>query len=178
MKRALLAVVGVVLTGGIIGMSYLNTNDEKETVKTSTERTEIASDTTESKEAAVTLPAPTERTVDVQGGYPWQYFGAKDIIAGQKNGEVYFLFSDAEAFENMLKDFALSDESASVPMTKADNGASFAEYLRGFIEGTQEYYPDKKDYFMKMSEVENALKTGDFESIPAKVEQAKALRNM
>jgi hypothetical protein len=178
MKRALLAVAGVVLTGGIIGMSYFNTDDETKTETTSTERTEIASDSTESTEAAVTLPAPTERTVNTQGGYPWEYFGAKDIIAGQKNGEVYFLFSDAEAFENMLKDFAVSDESASAPMTKADNGASFAEYLRGFIEGTQEYYPDKKDYFLKLSEIENALLTGDFESIPAKVEQAKALRNM
>lgn len=178
MKTGLIALAGVVLTGGIIGMSYFNGENDSETIETNTERTEIASDSTENTEAAVTLPAPTERTVNAQGGYPWQYFGAKDIIAGQKNGEVYFLFSDAEPFETMLKDFALSDESASAPMTKAENGESFALYLRGFIEGTQEYFPDKKDYFLKLSEIENALKTGDFESIPDKVEQAKALRNI
>jgi len=174
MKKPLLAVAGLVLTGGVIGMSYLNTDEEPKT--TGAEITQVASRTTETQEAAVTLPAPTERTVDTQGGYPWQYFGAKDILAGQKNGDVYFLFSDAEAFENEIKAFAVSEELEGVQMTKAENGESFALYLRGFVEDTQEFFPDKKDYFLKLSEVENALNTGDFEAIPAKIEEAKMLR--
>jgi hypothetical protein len=177
MKKGLLALAGVVLTGGIIGMSYFNAEDETEEVKTSTERTEIASDSTESKEAAVTMPAPTERTVDI-AGYPWEELSTDNIITQQNSGETVFLFSDAEPLENMISSFAVSEEIEGAPITKQGNAETFANYLKGFIQGTQEYFPDKKDYFLKLSEIENALLTGDFDSIPAKVEQAKALRNM
>lgn len=173
MKKPLLAVAGLVLTGGVIGMSYLNTDEEPKT--TGAEITQVASRTTETQEAAVTLPAPTERTVSISG-YPWEELSTDIIITKQNNGETVFLFNDAEPLENIISDFAVSEEIEGAPITKQGSAETFANYLKGFIQGTQEYFPDKKDYFLKLSEVENALNTGNFEAIPAKIEEAKVLR--
>lgn len=177
MKKALFAVAGILLTGGVLTLSYF---DSEQTVDSS-EKVVQADSTTETKSetaaATSTLsPLPTERTVDTRGGYPWQYFGAKQIIEGQKNGEVYYLFSDAEAFENTIVEFAVAEELEGAPITKVDNGISFANYLQGFIEGTQKYLPDQQDYFLKLSEIQIDLQNGNFEAIPEKIKEAKVLR--
>lgn len=173
MKLPLIAFAGVVITGGIIGMSLYNGDDQPETKAENIE--EVSAETT--VETTNTVEAPLKRTVETHGGYPWQYYGAEQIIEGQKNGEVYYLFSDAEEFENTIIDFAVSEELEGAPITKVDNGISFAQYLQGFIEGTQKHQPEQKDYFLKLVEVENDLKTGNFDVIPDKIKEAKTLRN-
>jgi hypothetical protein len=168
MNKALFAIAGVVLTGGIVGMSLLGGDEPKEEeVKVGVQSTETASETT--------VNPPTERTVSVTG-YPWEGLGSDVIEQHQANGEVVYLFSDAEAIEDTISEFAVSEELEGAPISKADSGKSWVKYLDGFIQGTQKYYQDKTEYFLKLEEIKADLDSGNFEVIPGKIEIAKTLR--
>ncbi len=177
MKKALLALGGVVLTGGILGMSFLGGDtDPKDTTNTGEGEESVEAVKNEQAEKT-TLPVPTSRTVDIGSNKPWEYMDAQAIIEQQNKGEVIYLFADAEAIENSISGFSTSEPVEGAPITKEDSAKSWANYLQGFIQGTEKYYPDKKDYFLKLSEIKVDLENGNFSEIPQKIEQAKLLRN-
>lgn len=171
MKKSLFAAAGVLVIGGVIGLSIFDA-EEKDVGTEAVEQsvTSTATEVTEVKEP------PKARTVEVNAGYPWEYYTAKDIIQLQKDGEIVYLYSDAEAFENTILEFVNSEEIVGAPVSKADNGISFSEYLDGFIQGVEPYHPLDVGYFDKMREVVADLKSANFDAVPVKIKEAQALR--
>jgi hypothetical protein len=167
MIKALFAIVGVLLISGVIGMSYFEGDKPTEETQKSAESTEVTT--------VSTMSVPTVRTVTISG-FPWEELGADVILKQQESGETVYLFSDAEALEGIINGFATSEEVKGAPITKAESGQSFANYLEGFIQGTEKFFPDKQDYYLKLREIKNDLNSGSFANIPQKVDEAKALR--
>lgn len=172
MKKSLLAAAGVVVIGGVMVMSYLGLN----TTDASPEPVIQSSTVVEAEEEVEVKEAPKARTVELNAGYPWEYYGAKDIIQLQKDGEVVYLYSDAEALENTILEFINSEELEGAPISKVDNGISFSEYLDGFIQGVEQYHPLDIAYFNKLREVVADLKSANFDAVPVKINEAQALR--
>lgn len=123
--------------------------------------------------AAKSIPVPTERTEALpEGKYPWEvynmYGNGEGIMDRVQSGEVLFLFSDAEALENAVLDFANG---------KSDKPKEWWHSVVTYFNQTvSEYHPDKADYFAKMKEVEDALLAGETGKLPNLITEAKTLR--
>lgn len=158
---------GLVLAGGIAGgYFYANseTNEPKqeaEVKQASATQEEKVSVAQEEKEVA-NVP---ERTVDMRGSRPWEFFGSKDILA-KVDEEQFYLWEDAEPFENVIL------EEISNPSVKE----AIVRYIEGFIRDLQPYYPDKGEYFNKMHEVADAFGKGEFDKVRQLIQEAKQLR--
>lgn len=170
MKKSLLAAAGIVIVGGALGLSYYNADEKEVSSEPVVQSSTAAEPDVEVKEA------PKARTVELNAGYPWEYYGAKDIIQLQKDGEVVYLYSDAEALENTILEFINSEELEGAPISKVDNGISFSEYLDGFIQGVEPYRQLDTAYFDKMREVVSGLKSANFDTVLVKIKEAKKMR--
>lgn len=119
------------------------------------------------------VPAPTERTEPIpEGKYPWEvynmYGNGEGIMDRVQNGEVLYLFSDAEALENEVLNFANA---------KSDKPKEWwHSVVMYFNQTVSEYHPEKADYFAKMKEVEDALLAGETGKLPNLIAEAKTLR--
>ena len=163
---------GLVVAGGIAGgYFYANseTNEPKqeaEVKQASATQEEKVSVAQEEKEVA-NVP---ERTVDMRGSRPWEFFGSKDILA-KVDEEQFYLWEDAEPFENVIL------EEISNPSVKEAYGKeAIVRYIEGFIRDLQPYYPDKQEYFDKMQEVANAFGKGEFDKVKQLIQEAKQIR--
>ncbi|NNV07118.1 hypothetical protein ETC03_12075 [Geobacillus sp. MMMUD3] len=158
---------GLVVAGGIAGgYFYANseTNEPKqeaEVKQASATQEEKVSVAQEEKEVA-NVP---ERTVDMRGSRPWEFFGSKDILA-KVDEEQFYLWEDAEPFENVILE-EISNPDAKEPIPR---------YIEGFIRDLQPYYPDKQEYFDKMQEVADAFGKGEFDKVRQLIQEAKQLR--
>lgn len=170
MKKTLLAAAGIVIIGGALGLSYYNA-EEKEV------NSELVVQSSTAAEVEV-KEEPKARTVELNAGYPWEYYGAKDIMQLQKDGEVVYLYSDAEALENTILEFINSEELEGAQISKVDNGISFSEYLEGFIQGVEPYHQLDAAYFDKMREVVSDLKSSNFDAVPVKIKEAQRIRSV
>lgn len=150
--------------------------DEKVNTENSIKSTKVA-EVEEQEELTVEeeIDIPEERSVPLGDFYPWQFYFASDIENLQKSGEVVYLFSDAEKLEEDLIAFANATYE-NTEQTKENVADSWVNYVSLFVEEVGQYVKDKTDYFAKMNEVIEALKTYDYESIPNLISEAKNLR--
>jgi hypothetical protein len=172
MKKSLvsLALVGSLGIGGIL--TYSMVEGEEKVKEESVQSVSASSD--DSIKEVVSVKAPTERTVDTNGEVPWNYMSAEQIEASQENGEVVYLFSDAEALEQYSID--LSKNPDTTPYDKDTLATSWANHMTAFLNGVKEDHPDKLDYFMKIEEAKNAMAAFDYDNVPGLIEEAKSLR--
>lgn len=170
MNKAIMAAAGVVLTGGIIGMSYLGGDEpQQQEVKINAENTQTAAETT--------ISAPTERTVNTSGQYPWQSLFKEVISEAVNSGGQVYLMSDAEPLENAITEFLNGvDKPNDGPYDQTKIAQSWAGELDLFVQDLSEFYPDQKDYFLKLSELSSKLKEGDYAGGKVVLEQAKTLK--
>lgn len=183
MKKGLIATVGVIVIGGVLGLSYYNGNinvetEDKPAAEVESKTVAAEADQKEENETTkeVVIEAPIERTVETNGDYPWERFRSAAIIEQQNAGEVVYLFSDAEPLENMISSFSTSEPIEDAPISKEENSESMAGYLDAFISGVEKYYPAKKEYFDKLRSVKDSLLLYDYDSIPQQITEAKQLR--
>jgi hypothetical protein len=166
-----IAFVGVVGVGGVLGYSYYD--DSKQVDKTEeVESAEVASASSEKEEP--TIEAPTERTVDTNGDVPWKYMSSAQILAAQENGEVVYLFSDAEALEEYTVN--LASNPVNEPYNKEDLVDSWVGQIGAFLAGVKDGKPGEIDYFMKLEEVKTAMAAYEYDKVPTLIEEAKSLR--
>ncbi|MEN2768507.1 hypothetical protein [Ornithinibacillus xuwenensis] len=120
---------------------------------------------------------PTERTVDTGPNYPWQHFATNLITEYQTEGEIVYLFSDAEALErDLIEDASRDDEgNEQLAQRKEKSVKGFAIYLDQFINEVSQHI-DNEAYFNKLREVEQALLTADYQSVIDLVNEAKQIR--
>ncbi|MEN2765842.1 hypothetical protein [Ornithinibacillus xuwenensis] len=159
-----IAVISVLGIGGVLAFSS-NGDTEKDAVNAS-------SDVQEKEE--VIIEPPTERTVDTKGDVPWKYLSAESVEAEQNNGEIVYLFSDAEALEDYT--IQLSQNPDTSPYDKDTLSTSWANHMTAFIDGVAKYYPDSEQYFAKLKEAKNAMEKFNYEIVPKLIEEAKTLR--
>src|SRR5690625_2283944 len=108
----------------------------------------------------------TERTVDLTGNYPWQYFFSEKIEELQNEGEIVFLFSDAEALE----------ESILISIDGGFDASGFADHIELFLNDVSDIVEDHNGYFNKMQEVKEKLEQQNYEPVVDLIEEAKQLR--
>jgi hypothetical protein len=164
-KKGLFAVAGVVLTGGIIGMSYF---DVEQTQKSEEPVTEVSAETTEPDQ----VTPPTQRTIETNGEYPWNFFDAKDLKAEIDKGGQAYLMADAEALEKQALGFLANPVGNNV----SDTYGSFGKHFENFVADLSEFYPENQSYFLKLSEAANALVSNQPADAMAKLKEAQALR--
>jgi hypothetical protein len=172
LKKAIVAVTGVILTGGILGMSYFIADEKPdETV----EAVEAVSAEAETKQSEPLQKTPlTERTVDTGGEYPWNFMDANDLkVEIEKGGQAY-LMSDAEALEKQALGFL--DNPVGYQETIVANYAAFGRHFQNFVTDLSEYYPENQAYFLKISEAAIALENNRPEDAAAKLREAQTLR--
>jgi hypothetical protein len=159
--------VGVVGVGSVLGYSYYDDGKQAEV-----EPAAVASASSDKEEPAI--EAPTERTVNTNGDVPWNYMSSEQIVAAQNNGEVVYLFSDAEALEDYTAN--LASNPVNEPYNKEDLVDSWVGQIDAFIAGVKDDKPGKLDYFMKLEEVKSAMAAYNYDKVPVLVEEAKQLR--
>lgn len=144
-------------------------------VENTTSKTDANEDEQETEEAveANNILAPSDRTEPLpKGKYPWEvynmYGNGEGIMDRVQGGEVLFLFSDAEALENAVLEFA--NDKSDKPKEWWHSVVMY------FNQTVSEYHPDKTDYFVKMKEVEDALLAGETGKLPNLIAEAKTLR--
>jgi hypothetical protein len=164
---------GLVLAGGIAG-GYFYANSETKTEPKQEAEVKQASATQEEKVSVAQeekeVANVPERTVDMHGNKPWEYFSSKDILA-KVDQEQFYLWEDAEPFENVIL------EEISNPYVKEAYGKeAIVRYIEGFIRDLEPYYPDKQEYFDKMQEVADAFGKGEFDKVRQLIQEAKQIR--
>lgn len=163
------ALVGTLGIGGILTYSMIG----EEAPKESTTDDKVSA-TSEETEEVVAVEAPTERTFDTNGEYPWYYMTPEQIVEEQNKGEIVYLFSDAEELEKYTRDLAANP--VNEPYDKEKLADSWVKYMDPFIQGVQDYYPNKLDYFMKLEEAKNALDAYKYEEVVSLIDEASTLR--
>lgn len=107
-------------------------------------------------------------------GLPWEYLGAENIKQYQSEGEVVYLFSDAEDVEQRLIDLAGIDpdaEAFEVYGSKEEMIESNLEILWLFVDEVS-VYVDNKPYFEKLEETKQAMLNEEYELVPDLIEEA------
>lgn len=168
----------------LLGLAACSETDTSEDVKHTDHKEELAKKETKDEKVAeanaesvkdVPLTPPTERTEPIADGkYPWEvyeFYGSEDAIQERvQNGEVVFLWSDAEALENDLVDFSKGNSDKP-----AEWWHSMVTYFNSQV-GTE--YPDKAKYFEKMKEIEGVLFRKEKSQLPILINEAKELRGV
>lgn len=143
-----------------------NTSDE-------TEEESEENEATEEDEVVI----PTERTVDTKNHYPWQYYFTSKMVELQEQGEIVFLWSDAEKLEDDIilgayMDTEGIDEFVEI---KEENMIGFANIIDLFIKDVEQYI-DNKEYFDKLREAQEYMRNLDYETVVTLIEEAKQIR--
>lgn len=170
MKKIITSIAALAVLGGGGFAVYNQTNDSPQQTEVKEEATEEVTTTLSTKEKEVeevkTNDAPTERTTPING-MVWDSYSGQEIINKVKAGETLYLFSDATALEEKV-------------LTVVNGDTSKVDFVNmnvmGFVANLQEHYPDQKDYFDKLTEVQDALFNKDYATVKTKIEEAKQLR--
>lgn len=131
----------------------------------------------EEDETEEVVDIPTERTIDIMG-LPWEYLGKDNIKQYQSEGEVVYLYSDAEAVEQRLVDLAGLDPNAEafeVYGSKENMIESSMETLSLFVDEVSQYV-ENEDYFNKLEETFLAMENEEYDLVPSLIDEAKELR--
>lgn len=144
---ATISAIAVLGLGGVLAAGQLSNGPEE--TKTSS-----------SDEANNAQEVPTNRTVDTGENAPWQHFSIEKIQEYQNEGEIVYLYSDAEEIENLIV-----EEYGEVPM----------QYIDLFIKEVSQYV-DNENYFSKLEEAKEAIANENYDAVPTLIEEAKTLR--
>ena len=130
----------------------------------------------EEKEATEKV-IPTERTVDTQGNYPWQYFTQDYIEEMLQDGEIIYVLDDAEMLEQHIIDTASmeTDNNDFLIQNKKDSSDSFAKTVELFLNEVEEFI-ENKEYVNKLKEIRIALLNHEYDLIITLTEEAKQIR--
>ncbi|MFS0591705.1 hypothetical protein AB1L05_08895 [Cytobacillus horneckiae] len=175
MKKALISLTFIFISIALVACNnneepVVKDDDQKETEIDKTKKAEEENDSKVPEKETNEIKAPTERTEQIDG-YPWEvyepYGNEKAIQERVQNGEVVYLFSDADALENeILKS-----------IENADGKKDWWHFnLMYFNINLKDFYPEKKAYFDKMKEVEEALFSSNLDIVPNLINEAKKLR--
>ncbi|CAM3728804.1 hypothetical protein [Mesobacillus zeae] len=175
MKKPLIGLVGVLLAGGVIGLSALaydaNTKENAEEANVESKTDDANSQSNLESEP----PAPpTERTVDTGGEYPWNFLGVKAQKDAVYSGGQVYLMSDAPALEEQALGYL--NNPVGDPENIVENYVAFGDQLALLVADLQDFYPDDKDYFLAISQAADALKSNNPDVAKDKIEEAKLLR--
>jgi hypothetical protein len=158
---ALVAVLGI---GGTFAVVSVNEEQKNEVTSKSVK---VASEETKQ------MTIPTERTVELAAGatYPWQGASVGEVDRWIAQGEIVYLFSDLEAFEEAFVSI--------IDLDIAKNGANPAilkQRTDQIVKQLSPYKPEMKEYWDVLTEAGDLGSSGDYEAAKAKIEEAKQLR--
>lgn len=165
MKKILVVLVGTLLLAGC-------GTTETKTIVSKQDAGEVKTMATEVIE---------ERTVELEGNLPWEFAGPDLITEWIDKGETVYLWTDTEPFETLILgtiDFTPNTGARNedpVAMKK-EAYESINDYINSFVYEMSKRYPNKQEYFDKLSEAGELLVAGDGETAKAKIEEAKSLR--
>lgn len=176
-----IATVLVVSAGGLLVAGQINDEPNNEVLSKPNE-SNVDNNKTESnvdiKEDEESFEIPTQRTNTIMG-MPWENYDNKTIDKKQSEGEIVYLYSDADEVENRMVEVSRVDPDAegfnSVPYTKDEMAAGTSNIIKQFTEDVQPYV-DNEAYFDKLEEVRQALINAEYDSVPSLIEEAKKLR--
>lgn len=123
-----------------------------------------------------------ERTIELENDDdpPWWIASPEELKAWVDDGEVVYLWSDAEGIENLVFETINTEYPEDIidnPEERRENAnTSSRDYINVFIDELAPQYPDKKEYFDTIGQAADALGSGDYDTAKAKVKEAKTLR--
>jgi hypothetical protein len=179
-----ISTVAVVGIGGLLGFSVIN--DDKPEQADTLEKTDVVSATNEDEEINLesevaeeqqeeVIEIPTTRTNSTNSNYPWEFYSRDKIRSLQNAGETVYLYSDAEAVENMIVEQANFEVPENAPISKAEMDVQSADYLDLFINEISQII-DNQAYFDKLNEAKQELLNGNYSAVPTLINEAKTLR--
>ncbi|MGM0853965.1 MAG: hypothetical protein ACQEWI_15360 [Bacillota bacterium] len=112
-----------------------------------------------------------ERTIDTNGKYPWEVEQPKTLQEYIDKGETVFLLSDGKALEGKIKEYFSEDNT-----NKEKYADSWSRYIELYVTQIEKEHKDKDSYISKLKEVQKDIDSKNYKEVPAKVDEAKKLR--
>ena len=182
MKKLLILLISVFLVScGTAEQDEVEQTEDTQAVTatstTSEEATDEVEDEEEGQEEQEEKVIPTERTVETQGNYPWQYFSLDLIEEMQLEGETVFLLDDAEGLEDAVIQTANmeTDDNEIMIENKEDNAEAMPKHIDFYLNEVEKFI-DNKEYIEKLNEIQQASLNYDYDLMITLAEEAKQIR--
>lgn len=120
---------------------------------------------------------PTERTVDLKGNYPWEFYDSDVMEELQNQGERIFIWNDAEKLEIDIIKAAQIDTEEIEEFIEIKEGSMhvFSKVIDLFLDDVEQYI-DNKEYFDKLREAQEYMRNLDYDTVVTLIEEAKQIR--